>query len=88
MLIIAALIAGMVFMSSAEAQSVTGTGDVLGTSSYTVNTINHANITIACGQGSVMISTKDGSVKFDNCEPDDAARRFWDAVTRMFPGNK
>jgi hypothetical protein len=46
----------------------------------------YPNIVIACAPGTVTINTKDGSVKFDNCEPDEGARAFWAAVTRMFPG--
>jgi hypothetical protein len=53
----------------------------------TLPSLGPANIWISCGDhGSVSISTKDGSVKLDNCEPDEGSRAFWAAVTRMFPG--
>lgn len=40
---------------------------------------------ISCGAGNVSICTDTGKVTFNNCTPDDAARRFWEVVERMFP---
>ena len=45
------------------------------------------NLIVTCGGGSVTINTTSGAVTFENCTPDDGAKQFWEAVTRMFPGN-
>lgn len=45
------------------------------------------NLIVSCGNGQVTISLKTGAVTFKDCEPDEGARRFWDAVEHMFPGH-
>jgi hypothetical protein len=46
----------------------------------------HPSLVISCGDGSITINTKDGSVALDRCTPDEGGKAFWDAVARMFPG--
>lgn len=41
---------------------------------------------ISCGSGEVSISMKTGKVELKNCTEDEGARRFWDAIQRMYPG--
>ena len=47
------------------------------------------SLTIAGKNGvAVTISMQDGSVKLsDGYTPDEAAKTFWEAVTRMYPGS-
>jgi len=44
-----------------------------------------STLTFSCGEGSVEVSLDDGSVKFNNCTPDEAGKAFWESVTRAFP---
>lgn len=59
-------------------------------SSWVTELQNNFNIqeptyfTISCGAGNVAISMKDGTAKFTNCAPDEAARAFWKAVYAMY----
>lgn len=43
---------------------------------------------IDCGAGHISISFKDGSVKFVDCDPPEAARAFWSNVAQAFPEMK
>lgn len=47
----------------------------------------YKNITISCGKGTISISTETGKVTLNNCEVDDAAKSFWNAVEMVFPGS-
>ena len=63
---------------------------------YSVTTTSLPNTTYAalsypefvtsCGaKGSISISLRDGSVKYDGMKPDEAGLAFWAAVTTAFP---
>lgn len=41
---------------------------------------------ISCGKGNVSISMDDGSVKFTDCNPDDGAKAFWEAIRSGYIG--
>lgn len=45
----------------------------------------YQNLQISCGMGFVSINLGTGEVTYDNCDPEQAARAFWDAVTRLYP---
>lgn len=47
----------------------------------------YLNITVG-EKGFVTISLRDGSVKFENCEVDEAAKSFWNAVSLAFPAHR
>jgi hypothetical protein len=56
----------------------------LGIASPTLTFNPYPNFVIQCKDGSVTISTKDGSVILDHCTADDAAKAFWRAITKQF----
>lgn len=45
-------------------------------------------IAFPCGDGTVKLSLKNGSVEYRDCAPDDAAKAFWAAVTLAYPDVK
>lgn len=44
-----------------------------------------SDLTFSCGDGSITLSLKDGSVTYDNCDPTESGKAFWRAVTKAFP---
>lgn len=63
---------------------LTTTAPVLDMSQYTP--VMH--LSIACDKGYVRINLATGSVTYDNCNPPDAAKAFWEAVTKAYPDIK
>jgi hypothetical protein len=85
------LAAGLTPPGGALAQNAAGPPPDPDSSSGTTQLFSfdpHPSLTISCGsKGSVVISTKDGSVTLNDCPVDDGARAFWEAVARLYGTN-
>ena len=44
-----------------------------------------STFTFRAGEGSIVVSSKDGSVKFENITLDDSGKAFWNSVSKAFP---
>ncbi len=45
-------------------------------------------MSFTCGDGSVILSLEDGSVTYQNCDPAESGKAFWNAVAESFPAVK
>lgn len=97
-LLLAAAVLGLAVPALGQETSINGSnplsklsgidaGTVEGSASWSFQTVKPSNFNIICGTGGmVSIALADGSVTYSGgCNPDDAARAFWSAVSRLAP---
>lgn len=45
----------------------------------------NSDLKISCQVGFITISLRTGEITYENCDPSEAARAFWESVTLAFP---